>query len=217
MVLLGCDGCHSQAIARTLRSKANDPNEGGTKEPVTVSTLGFDSAQYPTQLSSQQIRFLADQGVSLCRRGEWKRGFEVLSAVAETEHREGELPGVFYSYLGYALARYRRDLSVARALAMHSTETRFFEPENFLNLARIELLAGDRRKAYGSCLQGLRLDPAHPELRSLLDRLGQRRSPLVGFLPRTNPVNRALGRAVHRIGTALESARADDEDEDLEI
>ena len=185
---------------------------------MTVSTIGYDSSQYPTGLSSQQIRFLANQGVNLCRRGEWRKGFEVLSAVAETEHREGELPGVFYSYLGYALARFRRDFSVALALAKHSTETRFFEPENFLNLARIELLVGNRRKAYASCVEGLRLDPEHPELRGLLERLGQRRSPPVGFLPRESPVNRALGRALHRLGSALEAAReGDEDDEDFEL
>jgi hypothetical protein len=149
-------------------------------------------------LSHEQVRLLADRGVDLCRKGEWKKGFEVLTAVAETEHREGELPSVFHSYLGYAIARYQKDFSVARALARHATESRFFDPENFLNLARIELLAGNRRQAYKNCLEGLKLDPRQPELRRFLEQIGKRRQPAVAFLPRNHAVNRVLGRMSYR-------------------
>jgi hypothetical protein len=161
---------------------------------VTVPQTDFRTAQAPTSLSPDQIRFLAHRGVELCRRGEWKKGFEVLVAVAETEHREGELPSVFHSYLGYGLARYRNDISAGLALARYSTESRFFEPENFLNLARIEFLGGDRRSAYRSCKQGLKLDPRQADLHRFLKIMGRRREPAVAFLPREHAVNRALGK-----------------------
>lgn len=172
---------------------------------MAVNCQDLGPSQEPTCLSHEQIRFLADRGVSLCRQGEWKKGYEVLSAVAETEHREAELPGVFYSYLGYAVARYQRNYSVARALAKHATESRFFEPENFLNLARIELLAGNRRQAIRNCLEGLKLDPRHAGLRRLRKQLGRRRKPLLPFLPRKSPVNRILGQAVRSVSHRPES------------
>jgi hypothetical protein len=161
---------------------------------VTVHQADFETSQVPTSLSHDQIRFLANRGVELCRKGEWKKGFEVLVAVAETEHRAGELPSVFHSYLAYGLARYRNDVSAGLALARYSTETRFFEPENFLNLARIEFLGGDRRSAYRSCMQGLQLDPRQADLRRFLKRMGRRRQPAVAFLPREHAVNRTLGK-----------------------
>jgi len=169
-----------------------------------------DSSQIPTRLAPQEVRFLADRGVALCRQGEWKRGYEVLQAVAETEHREAELPGVFHSYLGYTVARYRRDYSVALALARHATETRFFEPENFLNLARIELLAGNRRQAHEDCIKGLSLDPRHPDLRRLLKQMGRRGRPAFAFLPRSSALNRALGRLRHRLARSGNPDSADD-------
>jgi hypothetical protein len=174
---------------------AGDYDAGARRlNKVTVPQADSTAAQAPTGLSYEQIRFLADRGVDLCRRGEWKKGFEVLVAVAETEHREGELPSVFYSYLGYGIARYRNDISGGLALARYSTDTRFFEPENYLNVARIEFLAGNRRSAYQSCMNGLRLDPRNRELRRFLDRMGRRRAPALAFLPRSHAVNRALGK-----------------------
>ena len=166
---------------------------------MTVPLQSVETAQKPTSLSGQQIRYLADRGVELCRQGEWKKGFQALSAVAESEHREGELPSMFHSYLGYGVARYRKDYTAALALANHATERRFFEPENFLNLARIYLLAGNRRQAFQSCVRGLKLDPRHSQLRYLLRHMGRRRRPLFAFLPRNHAVNRVLGQVSHRI------------------
>jgi hypothetical protein len=168
-------------------------------EGMALLANGSDSLHGSSAAPTPEIRFLAERGVELCRRGEWRKGFEVMSAVAESEHRECDLPGVFYSYLGYTIARYHREHSKALALARHAVETRFFEPENYLNLARVQLLAGNRRGAIRSCRKGLGIDPKHTGLQRLVQRLGQRQRVPVPFLSRSHPVNRFLGKCLYRI------------------
>lgn len=166
-----------------------------------MSVAPQQSSDQASTLTPDQLRFVAERGIEMCRGGDWRRGLEVLAAVAETDHRDGDLPGHFHSYLGYAVARCEHKIPLGLALARRATEKQFFDPENFLNLARVYLLAGNRRKAYGSVVEGLRLDSRHPELHGLLEKLGKRRRPLVGFLSRSNPVNQFLGRARRTLGS----------------
>jgi len=167
-----------------------------------MSTRDAEPAETSSPVSLGEIRSVADRGVELCRRGDLKKGFEVLAAVAETEHREAELPGAFYSYLGYGVARYQRKFSLGLALARHAAESRFFEPENFLNLARVYLLTGNRRKAHRNLIKGLRLDPSHQELHDELIGMGRRKKPFIAFLPRSNPLNQMPGRVRHMLSGA---------------
>jgi hypothetical protein len=166
---------------------------------MALLATGTDSFHGSSATPTPEIRFLAERGVDLCRRGEWRKGFEVMSAVAESDHRESDLPGVFYSYLGYTIARYNREHAKALALARHAVETRFFEPENYLNLARVQLLSGNRRGAVRSCRKGLGIEPRHAGLRRLLQRLGARQKVPISFLPRSHPVNKFLGKCLYRL------------------
>ena len=162
-----------------------------------VSEPAISSVSNEAQPTWHEVRFIADRGVELCRQGEWKKGFEALTTVADLDRREGELPGAFYSYLGYGVARYQRKLGLGLALARHATEEKFFEPDNFLNLARVQLLMGNRRQAYRSLAEGLKLDPKHQALREVLRHMGWRKRPVLAFLSRTNPLNLLLGRVRH--------------------
>ena len=164
-----------------------------------MSEPAISSVREERRPTWHEVRFIADRGVELCRQGEWKKGFEALTRVADLDRREGELPGAFYSYLGYGVARYQRKLSLGLALARHATEEKFFEPDNFLNLARVYLLMGDRRRAYDSVREGLKLDPHHQALREVLKYLGWRKRPFFAFLPRRNPLNLFVGRVRHSL------------------
>ena len=173
-----------------------------------MSTRDAKTIETSSTISWRETRLLADRGVALCRRGELKKGFEVLAAVAETEHREAELPGAFYSYLGYGVARYQRKLSLGLSLARHAAESRFFEPENFRNLARVYLLTGNKRKAHRNLIKGLRLDPSHQALRDELTEMGRRKKPFIAFLSRSNPLNQMSGRVRYMLsGSGTRSRR----------
>ena len=51
------------------------------------------------------LKIRAEQGIHKCRVGNWEEGMKDLGWVAEHDHSEVELPGAFYSYLGYGIAR----------------------------------------------------------------------------------------------------------------
>ena len=116
------------------------------------------------------------------------------------------LPGVFYSYLGHALARCERRHAEAVALCERAVASEFFQPENFLNLAWTRLLSRDRKGAMAAVQRGLHLDPAHAGLRDMEKRLGRRSAPVIRFLPRGHALNRRLG----RLRAALRARREED-------
>jgi hypothetical protein len=131
-----------------------------------------------------------------CRQGDWEVGLSFLGRIAEGE-RSSALPGLFYSYLGYGIALRQRRVQEGLKLCQHSVKIQFYEPENYVNLARTYLLAGDRPAAIRAVLDGLRVIRHHPDLLRLHQELGIRAQPVLPFLGRSNPLNRLLGRLRH--------------------
>lgn len=137
------------------------------------------------------------RGILHCRAGEWHSGLYYLLR-ADGSDADLTLPGLYYSYLGQALARCEQRHAEAIALCERAVAIQFYEPENFLNLAWSRFLARDRRGAVMAIERGLALDPRHAGLRLLQQRIGRRRAPVVSFLPREHPVNRFFGRLRQR-------------------
>jgi hypothetical protein len=136
------------------------------------------------------------RGIERCRQGDWEVGLAFLGRIAEGE-RSAELPGLFYSYLGYGIALRQRRVQEGLRLCRHSVKVQFYEPENYVNLVRTLLLAGDRPGAVRAVLDGLKVDHQNGELLGLHKELGIRKSPVLPFLSRTNPLNQFLGRLRH--------------------
>lgn len=140
----------------------------------------------------------AQHGIELCRRGDWQRGVEILAMVADQKDAGAELPGLFYSYLGYGIARSdRRRLREGVALCEHGTKREFYQPENYVNLARTYMIANQRRKAIEAVIAGRQVDRRHPVLAQLHRELGIRRPPVLRFLDRDHFLNRLFGRLRH--------------------
>lgn len=68
-----------------------------------------------------------------------------------------------------------------------------------LNYARTLLLKGDRIEALRLLRRLARVDSLEEDVQEILVWLGVRRRPVIPFLPRTNPMNHALGKLRHRI------------------
>jgi hypothetical protein len=139
---------------------------------------------------------LLRRGIDRCRQGDWEVGLAFLGRIAESDRSSG-LPGIFYSYLGYGIALRQRRVQEGLRLCQHSVKIQFYEPENYVNLARTCLLAGDRPGAVRAILDGLKVDRQHGELLKLHRDLGMRKPPVLPFLGRTNPLNQFLGRLRH--------------------
>jgi tetratricopeptide (TPR) repeat protein len=145
-------------------------------------------------LGTGEIQVAAAKGLALCRAGDWDRGLQLLGAAAEGRQGAAELPGLVYSYLGYGIARYQRRVRDGHKLCEHAVKIQYYEPDNHLNLARVQLILEDRKGAVSSIARGLKLDPDHRELKELRREIGVRRRPVLPFLSRKNPLNVLLGR-----------------------
>jgi hypothetical protein len=136
------------------------------------------------------------RGIHHCRHGEWYSGLHYLQ-MAHDRPEDQTLPGLAYSFLGLAVARCEHRHADATTLCEHAVEVGFYEPENYVNLALVRILAHDRGGALAAISRGLAVDPRHEALRELQRELGQRRPPVLSFLPRTHPLNQWLGRMRH--------------------
>lgn len=117
-----------------------------------------------------------------------------LGWVAEQDHGDVELPGAFYSYLGYGIAHLDKKYREGLKLCQHAVKMQVYEPDNFMNLARAYLLTRNRDKAHQAVLRGLALDAEHAGLRRVWRELGIRKKPVISFLHRDNPLNQTLGK-----------------------
>ena len=157
-------------------------------------------------LDTQTINLstVVHEGITCCQAGDWEVGLELLRKAARKENKESELPSLYYSYLGYGAANFEGERKDGLALCLHAIRVGKDEPENYLNLARVYLLVGDRRRAVAASQHGLKVDAHNPDLLALRRSMGYRRRPAVSFLSRDAWINRFLGKRRHqRLGTEL--------------
>ena len=146
---------------------------------------------------SDEMRSHVEDGVSLCRAGDWNKGLPVLAAAIENRGVAEQVPGIAYSYLGYGVARFQGKHRDGLRLCEHAIKLQYYEADNHWNLARVHLLATNRQAAVTALERALKLDPDHPGLLALQKEIGTRRRPVIRFLHRDHPLNRWLGRLRH--------------------
>lgn len=146
-----------------------------------------------------------ERGVAACRRSDWDEGLKLLGAVAEAGGlSRDDLPAAFYSYLGYGIARFKGQRREGLRLCKHAVKQEFYRAEHYFNLARTYVEAGNKAAAVKTVEEGLAIEPGNARLRWLKDELGARRSPVIPFLSRSNPLNVLLGRLRHRLSDKSE-------------
>ena len=144
-----------------------------------------------------EIRERIQRGIQLCRGRELEKGYRLLRSVTEEGEASRELPGLFFSYLGYGIAAFEARYNDGLALCERAIEMEFYNTENHYNLARTYMLLGSRKKTIAAIRAGLRVDAEDRELRLLLRQLGVRKRPAIPFLRREHGLNRWLGSLRH--------------------
>ncbi len=168
--------------------------------PIGVRATGgeLDAAPAAGAISPAHLAAMRD-AIERCRRGGWKEGLPALAPIAEKDPRPGARPARLYSYLGYGIALRQQRVQEGLRLCQHAMKLEFYQAENYLNLARTQLLARQRRAAVRTVAGGLRIEPDHAQLLELRREIGVRRQPVLPFLRRTNPLNLLLGRLRHAL------------------
>jgi len=143
--------------------------------------------------AEEQLR----RGIELLDQGDLTAACECFRAAHSLDPTHPR----YRSYHGLGLALGERRFSPALELCRAAAKEEFFNPEQYLNLARIHLAFGFKAEGIRYLRRGLMIDPGHEPIRAELRRLGLRRSPVLRFLPRRHVLNRCLGRLRKRFGS----------------
>jgi tetratricopeptide (TPR) repeat protein len=154
-------------------------------------------------LSAEQ-HFL--RGRSLFEAGEEEAAFEHFRAAYGLQRAAAR----YASWYGLSLALVERRFNKGLELCRGAVKEEFFNPELYLNLARVHLAFGFKAEGLRYLRRGLMIDPSNETIRGEIDRLGRRRQPVLRFLPRRHPLNRLLGRVRRRFRADAEVAEAID-------
>lgn len=152
-------------------------------------------------------------GILAARDERWRDALELLTRVAQRAEARGNMPGVFYSTLGVAIARCEGQRKEGLELGRYGVGLQPDEPDNHLNLATLYLLNGRRGPAIRAIERGLEIEPRHERLRAAQVRLGVRRRPPLPFLSRDNPLNVMIGQLRHRVMASVAARRRAREEE----
>jgi tetratricopeptide (TPR) repeat protein len=142
------------------------------------------------------------RGIQAVRQEEYLLGLSLLSDAYSS--RRDVPPPDGLSYYAVCVALVQKKIKPAVDLCKKAIELQFYHPEHYANLARVYIAGENRKKALATVEQGLKVMPEDEALLRMRTELGLRRKPPIPFLPRTNPINVALGRARH--AKAMEAA-----------
>jgi hypothetical protein len=132
------------------------------------------------------------KGVEHLKERAVPKALESFQMAYESVARTDVYHNKYESYCG--LTRVLSGDSSGLELCRDAVRNEFHDGDVFLNLARAEWYLNNRKQTVIALKKGLQIDMRHPGLRQMREQLGVReRSPLP-FLPRTHPLNQALGK-----------------------
>lgn len=131
---------------------------------------------------------LINEGIAALKEGNSRLALERLEAAAELD----DTPEILSS-LALCLARERQDFPRALELCRAALAEEPWNSLHYLNLGRVHLLEGRKQDAIRVFRDGL-LHQQNPLIREELQRLGNRRYPVIASLPREHKLNIFLGR-----------------------
>lgn len=106
---------------------------------------------------------------------------------------------VSLSCFGYCIAKERGQVSKGLNLCREALEKESGNPVHYLYMAKIHLLARQKVEALEVLRKGAALG-LNDEIAALLEQVGNRKPPLVGFLSRDHPINKYLGIILAKLG-----------------
>lgn len=133
------------------------------------------------------------EGLARLRDGDAIAAIELLRQAAR---REPENP-YYLSYFGLGLGHAEGMWGEAERLCHRAVCRGRRQAQLYLNLAEVYVVSGRRQAAADTLALGLHYMPHDARLRDEFNKLIVRRAQMLSFLPRTHPVNRALGRLRH--------------------
>jgi tetratricopeptide (TPR) repeat protein len=136
------------------------------------------------------------KGMQAYEEGRGREAMAFFEAAIAIERQLGDdAPQARYlSLYGLCLGTVLRRRYEGVRFCREAAELERFNPDIHCNLGQMLIVAGRRRDAYEAFIRGLRVQPDHQSIIRALKEMGIRRSPVIPFLNRANPINVCLGR-----------------------
>lgn len=141
-------------------------------------------------MADQSFQELLSQGVRAIEQGNTMMALMHL----EDAEKRGTSPAL-KSYLGFCLAKERRQFKRAIAMCREATTSEPMNSHFWLNLGRVCLLAGQKRPAIKAFRRGLKVN-CNQQIVEELKRLGLRKTPVFSSLDRDHFLNRNVGKVL---------------------
>jgi tetratricopeptide (TPR) repeat protein len=103
------------------------------------------------------------------------------------------------SFMALCIAKERGQHAKAMDICQSALKMEPENPLHYLNLGKVNLLMGNKEEAIRNFRKGLEIEQ-NPGIINELSQLGIRRSPVIRFLERKNPINKLLGIILDRLG-----------------
>ncbi len=139
---------------------------------------------------THESKVLYNQAMEMINR----RNFEAAINLLEEALQIAPNNSAYLSHYGLCVAMDRKDFDAARKLCERAIKINEKDPVNRVNLAKVYRLEGLNSHAHNTLLEAWKQDKSHPAAATELSRMGIRRPPVVGFLPRGHWINVRLGR-----------------------
>jgi tetratricopeptide (TPR) repeat protein len=151
-------------------------------------------APYQQKPAYQEI----DKAVELARQRRYAEALAIfeknLPKLSSHDASDKRILTSSSSFYGLCVAMVKRHYAEAVQYCNLSVKSQFMDPDHRANLALVYLERSDRASAIENLHAGLRLQPNNPRIHEILNDIGTRRPPVIGFLSRNNPLNVWLGR-----------------------
>jgi tetratricopeptide (TPR) repeat protein len=147
-------------------------------------------------MSTKSAEMSFRKGLQALDVGSSLEALAFFESALNLEERSGNpAPRMKYlSYYGLALSLAAGRTEEAIQMCEKALSVEFYNPDLYLNAARVYLAAGERRRAHKAVCQGLRIEKRHQGLLMMIKSMGLRKLPLFKFLPRQHMLNRMTGR-----------------------
>ena len=172
----------------------------GTDDPLEFVDLGIVAAK--SGKYERGLIFLTEAYNRLTQRVEQKEAIGEDTAVSR-----GAVPADALSYYGLCLALHKGHFKEAARFCELAIAADRVEGGHYLNLSRVWQHGGNRKKAVEALERGLAVSPRSTALQKFRDKIGLRSQPVLPFLTRDDPLNKALGKLRHKLKAKKTAAR----------
>jgi hypothetical protein len=128
--------------------------------------------------------------MELLRSGKGRMAAAVFRQIIDSGSRDPK----HLSFGGLAVATEEGDVKTGLAWCERALELAFYDPQMYINLARLHEQTGWKTQAAQVLRKGLRIEPGNKKLLAEINRVSPRTPSAIRALPRNHPLNRYLGK-----------------------